>query len=694
MAKTRAGRGQIQENLEIQGTQGLTIPRGTTAQRNPAPQEGEIRYNTQLDVFEGYANGIWASMGPFPSVFVDTFYGDGSTYEFVLSASVNSEDFLIVTVNGITLTKNIDWRLIDQNIVSFTEDDSTVNPPLSDAEITVRGFSPVTASSVAAGSIGLSELAFSDGSAGQVLTTNGSGTLSFQTIPAQNPSLGGNFLQGTASAAVIKSNSITIEQLAVSDGTLGQVLATDGSGNLSFISVSGGSGSAAVTNFFDLTGQIAFSQVPDNLIDIQKLDVSDGTTGQVLSTDGSGNLSFITVAAETTASNLGAGSGLFAQKVSNDLQFKSLVAGSGISLSTTSTIVTITSTATSSSAFANIAVSGQSTVAADTVADTLTLVAGTGVTITTNDTTDSITISAPGTPVNIWSTVTADSGSTTANTSSDTLNIVGGADIATSISGDTLTIAYTGASGSSSAFQTIAVAGQSNVVADSANDTLTLIAGSNVTITTNATNDSITINATGTGTVSSGTGGRLAYYTANGTTVGPTSSDLTWDAGTSTLSVVGAIVAEDITSTGSGVPTFTSGSDIVLDAAGGAGEVQVTGDMSVSGNLSVDGIIVHVSWTLGANGSSDYTFSGPGFPSTTNDPVLYLYRGFTYIFNNTTGSSHPFQIRVSNGGAAYTSGVSGSSTGITQFTVPMNAPSTLYYQCTFHAGMGNTINIV
>ena len=99
-------------------------------------------------------------------------------------------------------------------------------------------------------------------------------------------------------------------------------------------------------------------------------------------------------------------------------------------------------------------------------------------------------------------------------------------------------------------------------------------------------------------------------------------------------------------------------------------------------------------WNLGTNGAQDYTFSGPGFPTTTNDPVLYLSRGQTYIFVNGGGSTHPFEIRVSNGGSAYSSGVSGSQSGTQVFTVPMNAPSTLYYQCTAHSGMGNTINIV
>ena len=101
-----------------------------------------------------------------------------------------------------------------------------------------------------------------------------------------------------------------------------------------------------------------------------------------------------------------------------------------------------------------------------------------------------------------------------------------------------------------------------------------------------------------------------------------------------------------------------------------------------------------IRWSIGNNGASDYTFSGPGFPTATNDPVLYLMRGHTYVLVNTTGTAHPFEIRVSNGGSPYTSGVTGSTSGTQTFTVPMDAPSTLYYQCTIHSGMGNTINIV
>lgn len=145
--------------------------------------------------------------------------------------------------------------------------------------------------------------------------------------------------------------------------------------------------------------------------------------------------------------------------------------------------------------------------------------------------------------------------------------------------------------------------------------------------------------------------------------------------------------------------------EFVADSGGGASALNDLSDVTITSPAQGDVLYYDGSgwvkqngptmrWSIGANGSSDYTFSGPGFPTTTNDPVLYLMRGHTYVFVNNTGSSHPFAIRVSNGGSSYTSGVSGSQNGTQVFEVPMDAPSTLYYQCTIHSGMGNTINIV
>ena len=98
-----------------------------------------------------------------------------------------------------------------------------------------------------------------------------------------------------------------------------------------------------------------------------------------------------------------------------------------------------------------------------------------------------------------------------------------------------------------------------------------------------------------------------------------------------------------------------------------------------------------------ANGSSAYRFAGAGITSATDDPTLYFHRGFTYILENSTGGSHPFELRVSDGGSAYAPGgqfLTGSTTGTQVLTVPMDAPVSIVYQCTSHAGMVGIITFV
>ena len=85
-----------------------------------------------------------------------------------------------------------------------------------------------------------------------------------------------------------------------------------------------------------------------------------------------------------------------------------------------------------------------------------------------------------------------------ADSATDTLTLVAGSNmtITTNASGDTVTFASSGGGGTQNVFNTFAVSGQSSVVADSTTDTLTLAAGSGINITTNAGTDTITIAAT------------------------------------------------------------------------------------------------------------------------------------------------------------------------------------------------------
>lgn len=98
--------------------------------------------------------------------------------------------------------------------------------------------------------------------------------------------------------------------------------------------------------------------------------------------------------------------------------------------------------------------------------------------------------------------------------------------------------------GDQSVFGTIAVSGQSNVVADQANDTLTLVAGTNVTITTDATTDTITITASGGSPA--GSSGQIQYNNA-GAFGG--SSSLTFDSAVGRVTVPSALLAGNISTT-------------------------------------------------------------------------------------------------------------------------------------------------
>lgn len=147
----------------------------------------------------------------------------------------------------------------------------------------------------------------------------------------------------------------------------------------------------------------------------------------------------------------------------------------------------------------------------------------------------------------------------------------------------------------------------------------------------------------------------------------------------------------------SSIVEYTDNSGITFLSDVSVNGVLNSTDGSFSGNLySASGIIGGAGgWILGANGSSNYTFTGSGLTGSEANPTLNLFRGNKYIFINNTGG-HPFQISNSDN-TAYGSGVTnnGGAGGSTiTFEVPYDAPKTLKYICTAHSGaMNGVINI-
>jgi hypothetical protein len=93
-----------------------------------------------------------------------------------------------------------------------------------------------------------------------------------------------------------------------------------------------------------------------------------------------------------------------------------------------------------------------------------------------------------------------------------------------------------------------------------------------------------------------------------------------------------------------------------------------------------------------------FTFIGAGFATTSGDnPDLHLKKGHTYYFINNAGGGHPFRVQSTSGsgGTVYNDGVTNNAgaSGPIIIHVQMDAPATLYYQCTAHAALNGTISI-
>lgn len=122
-----------------------------------------------------------------------------------------------------------------------------------------------------------------------------------------------------------------------------------------------------------------------------------------------------------TASNVGSGTGIFAQKIGTDLQFKTLVQGTNIVLTNNANTVSISTSAESNTA-SNVGVVGEGIFKQKAGSDLQfkRLIAGSNVNL--NSTTDAITISSNYTPTT--SLIVQDEG-TTVSTTAGTLNFKG-----------------------------------------------------------------------------------------------------------------------------------------------------------------------------------------------------------------------------------------------------------------------------
>ncbi len=158
-------------NMTLSGTDSIKISSGTTAQRNGTPVAGMFRYNTTTGEFEGYTNEWGAIGGGGGSFTTDIFAGDGSDTTFTVTSSVGNENDLMVFIDGVFQAQ--DSYSVSGTTLTFS------TAPANGRVITVYHAKAVSIGTPSDNSVGITQLNVSDGTNGQVLTTNGSGTLSF-----------------------------------------------------------------------------------------------------------------------------------------------------------------------------------------------------------------------------------------------------------------------------------------------------------------------------------------------------------------------------------------------------------------------------------------------------------------------------------------------------------------------------------
>ena len=285
------------------------------------------------------------------------------------------------------------------------------------------------------------------------------------------------------------------------------------------------------------------------------------------------------------------------------------------------------------------------------------------------------------------------------------------------LTGSTGTVGYTGSVGPAGVAG-VGYTGSIGMRGYDGSSAPSFLAGTGISFTTSGT--AVTINATGFNTTGTGS---IGYAGSRGTTgtVGYTGSagaggiflyDEDLPLGTFTsLNFVGLSVTAStqtsniatitITSTGgTGTGTGYTGSVGPVGYAGSRGSTGTTGftgsagtGTGYTGSVGPTGVAGGLTYSVINSGASSYTIAG-----STANPTLTLIKGFTYYFT-VSASGHPFWIKtaaVTGTGNAYSTGVTnnGVDSGTIAFTVPFDAPSTLYYICQFHGGMVGTINVL
>ena len=372
-------------NMTINTAGSLRIPVGNTSQRPQAGvvQTGQIRFNTQLNEFEGYNGTAWKNIGGVSDTDGDTFIdaeqsADDDVLRFFTAGSerITISDTGVVAISTATQSTTFnDGALTVAGGVGIVKD------------LNVGGNINVTGNITVGGTINLGD--------DDTDNININADINSNLIPNLNDSYDiGSATKSWKSLYLTESinfKGATGENEIVVPTNLADALSLKDDANNDILVVDTTTGAITITFRGSLVvPSMAVSDLTDNRI------VVAGTNGELeddsnFTFDGSifkvSTTDAIVIPTGTTAQRPTAQTGM--------LRFNS-TSGKAEIYDGSGWIDVGSGTGTVSEAFKTISVNGQSDIVADAPTDTLTLVAGTNITITTNAATDEITINSTG----------------------------------------------------------------------------------------------------------------------------------------------------------------------------------------------------------------------------------------------------------------------------------------------------------
>lgn len=249
----------LANNPVLPGNSGVSVPTGTTAQR--AGSNGTLRYNTDLALFEGYANNVWGAITTGSGV-TSVATGTGLTGGPITSTGTISIDITGVTAGSYgsstqvgTFTVNAQGQLTSAANVSITASGIGAVASVSGTanEITASGTTNVTLSLPNA--LTFTSKTVTDGTFNMAAATVGSDTVTTNTA---SQTLTNKTISGSSNTLTNIGNS----SLTNSSVTVGTTAISLGSSSLTL----GGLTSVAVTQDPTTAFQLATKQYVDGLV--------------------------------------------------------------------------------------------------------------------------------------------------------------------------------------------------------------------------------------------------------------------------------------------------------------------------------------------------------------------------------------------------------------------------------------------